>query len=291
MNESQIQTLLRHPAKITAPPNLLAQLQANISLTPSVAADVSPLTLPFFKRWFPALSFGLVVFGCLIALAIQTTELGNVRREIHGLQQSASAVDEPVPNDTAQILEMLHKDHAELQSLRAEIEQLRQLLAQLPELQSQIEALRAQVQAQSAAVLTNSDDPFAAAEAKAKSIQCISNMKQIGLALRMWYSDHQDKFPPDVLSASDEMNTPKILVCPADKRNLPAESLWDRFDPSRVSYEYFGAGQTDVGDPEPPLTRCRIHGHVGLFDGSVHMNSENRFRVVPENGKYKFIRQ
>ncbi len=66
--------------------------------------------------------------------------------------------------------------------------------------------------------------------------QCINNLKQVGLAFRVWEGDHGDKYPMAVsetnggtmefitgqnafrhfLAMSNELSTPKILVCPAD---------------------------------------------------------------------------
>jgi len=285
MNESQIEILLRHAPKVALPAGLLAQLQADIRLP---RANIAAETL-WFKRWIPALSFGLFVVGCLVALAIQTGELNTLRNENQTLLQSAAA--EP-PDRTAfvQTLESLRKDQQELANLRAESEQLRQMLAQIPELQSQNATLREQFRAQSAVALTNSDDPFAAAKAKADSVQCMSNMKQIGLAVRMWANDHRENYPPDLLTPRNELNTPKILVCPADSGNLPAEFLWERLDPSRVSYEYFGAGQNEISGPGWVLTRCRLHGHVGLCDGSV-LSGKDRLRLVPQDGRLKVAPQ
>ena len=36
---------------------------------------------------------------------------------------------------------------------------------------------------------------LAKAKARAQRIQCVSNLKQIGLAFRMWSNDHQERFP------------------------------------------------------------------------------------------------
>src|SRR5262245_11816302 len=237
MNEPQIEALLRCVPEVIVPAGLLAQLQADIAL-PRVKAAV-PLTF-WFKRWIPALSFGAFILGCLVVLAIQTSELTTLRRENQTLLQSA-AVDPSEQATGAQMLESLRKDQQELENLRAEIERLRQTLAQLPEFQAQIESLREQLRTQTA--LANTEDSFAAAKDKADSTQCINNMKQIGLAVRMWANDNQENFPPDLLSTTKELVTPKVLVCPADTSKLPAETSWERFNPARASYDYFGAGQ------------------------------------------------
>ena len=96
---------------------------------------------------------------------------------------------------------------------------------------------------------------LAKAKAKAARIKCVSNLKQVGLANRMFSGDHQEKFSwyiPDATvngdgsnnknpaivpdnvdpvwvvyqSMSNELNNPKILVCPADGNKTLASS-WD----------------------------------------------------------------
>src|SRR6266404_93628 len=78
---------------------------------------------------------------------------------------------------------------------------------------------------------------LARAKDKAKQIQCINNLKQIGTGLRMWANDNEGHFPWTVAvtnggsmgsldwidnfrAASNELVTPKILLCPVDKDKL-----------------------------------------------------------------------
>jgi prepilin-type N-terminal cleavage/methylation domain-containing protein/prepilin-type processing-associated H-X9-DG protein len=85
----------------------------------------------------------------------------------------------------------------------------------------------------------------------ATRIACTSNLKQVGLAFRIWAGDHQDTNPMQIsvtnrgameaaLSGnivavfqvmSNELNTPKILFCPTDKKRIQA-TTFDRSDPS-----------------------------------------------------------
>ena len=78
---------------------------------------------------------------------------------------------------------------------------------------------------------------LAKAKARAQRINCVSNLKQVGLSLRMWSNDHEEKFPWTVTVAnggtltppanygknvdifravSNEMTNPKVLRCASD---------------------------------------------------------------------------
>jgi hypothetical protein len=80
--------------------------------------------------------------------------------------------------------------------------------------------------------------------------------------------DNNDSNPPNVLSMSNELSTPKILVCPADT-NRPIAADWSSFTMANCSYEFLAPSERTDVDPQRILSRCPIHGHIGLCDGSV----------------------
>lgn len=113
---------------------------------------------------------------------------------------------------------------------------------------------------------------IAAGRSKAQSVQCINNMKQIGLAARMWSLDHKEVFPPDFITMSNELFTPKILVCPDDKLKAAAHNWTDFSAAENASYEFLVPGAKEAEVMNQPAFRCSIHGHLGMGDGSVQKN-------------------
>ena len=88
---------------------------------------------------------------------------------------------------------------------------------------------------------------LAKAKAKAQRINCISNLKQIGLSFRMWSNDHGEKFPWQVdpptapnpnsdgtrgltvldhyKAVSNELTSPKVLACGSDPSRTKATAF------------------------------------------------------------------
>src|SRR5262245_12764834 len=87
-------------------------------------------------------------------------------------------------------------------------------------------------------------------------VNCDNNLKQIGLSFRLWANDNGDRYPmavstnnggslefvqtPDAFrhfrTLSNELSTPKVIVCPKDSR-MPATNWWSTdLDNSKVSY-------------------------------------------------------
>lgn len=80
--------------------------------------------------------------------------------------------------------------------------------------------------------------PLAQGPARSPRIQCLNNLKQVGLAARVWEGDNENKFPWSIAQTnggsmeftagpnlwrhfqvmSNELSTPKVLTCPADDR-------------------------------------------------------------------------
>ena len=139
------------------------------------------------------------------------------------------------------------------------------------------------------------------ARGQAQSINCINNMKQIGLAYRTWALAHGDEFPFNVSTnnggtlelcamgrdgfdrnpafhfqvMSNELSTTKILVCAADKKKQPALDFLN-LQTANVSYQVRTGTNINENNPMGVLVVCPIHGHVLRCDGSVHPGRKRR---------------
>ena len=94
---------------------------------------------------------------------------------------------------------------------------------------------------------------LAAAKRKAQKINCVNNLKEVGIAFRIWEGDNNDQYPMAVSTASgganeylghwnkaavseqpgytflvmsNELSAPKILSCPSDDLHTTAPTNW-----------------------------------------------------------------
>jgi hypothetical protein len=109
-----------------------------------------------------------------------------------------------------------------------------------------------------------------------ESVECGNYMASIGYAARMWAGDNTNFLPCDFLTMSNELNTPRILICPADHSRQPATS-WASFSPTNCTYQILtpGAPYNDTN----AFFRCLIHDHLGYADGSVFDGTRRRTKT------------
>ena len=151
---------------------------------------------------------------------------------------------------------------------------------------------------------------LAKAKSKAQKISCTSNMKQIGLAFRVWAIDNDGNFPFNLSTnkggtlelcrpdsdgfdrnaaihfqvMSNELSTPRILVCPADGKRKAALNF-ESLQPENVSYQIRAGTNVTETNPQEILAVCPIHYNVGLCDGSVQGFSKTRFQEMLKRGQ------
>jgi prepilin-type processing-associated H-X9-DG protein len=110
---------------------------------------------------------------------------------------------------------------------------------------------------------------FARSPEHSSRINCVNNLKLIGLAYRIWAGDNNDKYPMQVsttnggtmelmadgknvwrnfLVMSNELSTPKILFCPADAGRIRATNFSNDLK-DKISY-FFGV---DANPKDPQM--------------------------------------
>jgi len=131
---------------------------------------------------------------------------------------------------------------------------------------------------------------------KTKRINCVNNVKQSGLAFRLWAGDNNDKFPmqvstnaggtmelvgsgfayPHFQAMSNELSTPKILVCPNDSQRVSAANFNAALSDANVSY--FVVPEADETMPEMLLVGDRNleTNRVALKPGMFPFSSSRR---------------
>lgn len=274
MNEAQIENLLRKAPRVNIPDGLVGKLRGDIRLPrESPSKCIKSENWLWLKRWIPVTI--CLVFG-LGAVAVQIKTHSRLKQEKDALQSAAKNLEQ-LRNENAKYkklllisgdLERLRKESRELSDLRAEISRLRTET-------SGIEKLRAenkQLESDAAANIGTNKDFFAEAQARAERIRCVNNLKQIGLAARIWAGDHKDLYPSNFISMKNELGTPKILKCPSDRSRTETTS-WAELTAGNVSYQMDAPGVT-WNDPRVVFVECPIHHNFCLLDGSVQQLNE-----------------
>jgi hypothetical protein len=133
-------------------------------------------------------------------------------------------------------------------------------------------------------------------------INCVHNLKQIGIGYRLWEGDNNDKYPMAVSVTnrgamelvatgnvaacfrvmSNELSTPKVLVCPEDKRRKYAANFSVGFGNENISY-FVGV---DVADDTNPHLLLSGDDHLALDGGPV----KSGLLQIPTNAPISWTR-
>jgi hypothetical protein len=131
------------------------------------------------------------------------------------------------------------------------------------------------------------DDPLA--KQKQERLQCVNNLKQVGLAFRLWSNDNDGSYPMRVAaekggsreaivtgetwrhfaSLSNDLAQAKLITCPSDDR--PRASSFTTLSNTNVSY--FVGLEADETKPQMLLTGDRnLTNGLRLVNGVMTLN-------------------
>jgi len=291
MNDTTIENILFRAPRPVVPPDLLRKIQAEIALPAGRSPGKTIEWQNPLRRWFPALAFGVLMLSCAIMAAVQANWSTNLKRQNEALRAATAALPQLREQHAAlgqaqaqqDELVQLRKDNEEMHQLQTEAAQLRSLPGQIQRLQNENRRL-------SATPATNTNAVTAAtffdeAQQQAERIQCVNNLKQLGLAVRIWAGDNGDKYPTSMGVMSNEISMVKVLVCPSDKSRLSSISpSWGDFQDDLSSYQFL-AQPDDMTYPECITAKCPIHHNYLLADGSVQQINPEKYREVKRDGR------
>jgi len=151
---------------------------------------------------------------------------------------------------------------------------------------------------------------LAAAKRKSSKIGCVQNLKQTGLSFRIWEGDNGDKYPMQVSvtnggtmelalagdvsgifrSMSNELSTPKVLVCPNDTGRHYATNFTTDLNHQTISY-FVGLDAEDKypqmilsGDDNLEVNGVRVRpGILNLSTNASVEWTENERHGLPQH--------
>ncbi|MCP5523551.1 MAG: type II secretion system protein [Verrucomicrobiales bacterium] len=161
---------------------------------------------------------------------------------------------------------------------------------------------------------------LAKAKAKAQRINCINNLKQVGIAFRLFATDHQDRFPfivsqneggaSEMLSSgttapvgaqnqfwafavlSNELASPKMCVCPSDSMREAGTNFWhvvNTLGNNSVSYAVNLNG--DETSPQSMLAADRNWTNSPMVFTDAVFSRELKMKVTPAifNNQFRYL--
>jgi len=154
------------------------------------------------------------------------------------------------------------------------------------------------------------------AKAKAQRISCVNNLKQIGLAFRIFSNDHEDRFPWAVStneggalgttipsncqifrSISNELSTPKILVCPSSPQLRAGHFGYNIADKvnafnsdTNVTYFLGTDGAGGGADETKPSTILSGDPNIDVADATIKKTDDVEIRTYKRPAKDLFTK-
>jgi hypothetical protein len=137
---------------------------------------------------------------------------------------------------------------------------------------------------------------------KVQKINCVNNLKQIGIAFKIWEGDHGDQYPFNVstntggtmefcavgkdgfdgnaflhfkaMAGEEYLRVPLLLVCPQDNSKKAAIN-WASLRSENVTYRLHSGRNISDASPHAILAVCPMDGNVLYCDGTVLEKSGN----------------
>jgi hypothetical protein len=133
-------------------------------------------------------------------------------------------------------------------------------------------------------------------------IRCVNNLKQTGLAFRVWAGDHGDKLPMEISETnggtmefttgpnlfrhfqvmSNELSTPKVALCPADDLRAVGATNFGFFNNSNISF-FLGLDTSRTNSQGILAGDCNITNGTRIRNGIFRLSTNEPAAWTDEN--------
>src|SRR5438876_5955460 len=205
ISESELERILRLAPSPKSPAGLKELLIAEAPSSARRNPEPSfrdQAALGWLRRSWPAFASTMASLACAVVLAVQQRELSELNHSLQSLStrpaptQDVQATGEiatpqqPSPDRTST------GEQAEIERLKQLAAQFSSEVAQLEQLRLENEKLRARLAIAGISGLSPEEtEAMEKGREKALSIACINNLKQFGLAVRVWALDENEAQP------------------------------------------------------------------------------------------------
>lgn len=273
-HSKKIDQILQNAPSPRPPEDLLSDLLQEATRATEQQRNRAAVTQPsLLGRWIPRLGFALVFILAAVFITAQSNRYPSREasaRALRELELKRGDLRDAIGKRSQQkermeYLKQLQKQRTEIIQLKEERERLIALATEAADLAAENLRLQEELNqiGDQPSLLTH--DPLGEARENARRIQCINNLKQIGLAYRIALNEEIrtetliDLIP--YLGGQDRQ-----LQCPSDPKHDPHNR--ENVGPANHTY-LWKINAPELANPATVVTQCPIHQSVGLYDGSV----------------------
>jgi len=136
-----------------------------------------------------------------------------------------------------------------------------------------------------------------AAREKARRSSCLNNLKQIGLAMRLYSGDNNEKFPTfgatSVIGAYGLLTNTyqtayKTWICPSDSSQVSSGAPNTAFTSNHTSYAYGGFGLSETAQPDTPIAADRTSADADVWGTQASPYIGNSWTHKSDGGNVLF---